>query len=314
MFPAFQGLDVFRKQLAAYPGEFSEKASRVDGGGRVLLPSSCLAELATMNVVYPLQFCIRSRQATCYAGVLEFNADNGIVIMPLWMFSALMLQPGDTVSLETCVLPPGKLVKLRPQQMSFIQLSDPKHVLEMHLSQYPVLTRGTSIVLQYLDREFVIDVIDITDENDRSVQAISTVRADAQATELKVEFERPLDMPTSPTEEEKAVPQGVNVIGSGDALDFTPFVFKPPTIAKSKETAEGEGTKQQEQEEDKSKSGFVPFAGGGRRLNGKPVVSASPVPVEEEKKKSTEKTADEKAREAREKRFQAFSGTGRSLR
>ncbi|ORC85552.1 putative ubiquitin fusion degardation protein [Trypanosoma theileri] len=310
MFPAFHGLDVFRKQLAAYPGEFTEKASRVDGGGRVLLPSSCLAELATMNVVYPLQFCIRSRQATCYAGVLEFNSDNGIVIMPQWMFSALMLQPGDTVSLETCVLPPGKLIKLRPQQMSFIQLSDPKHVLEMHLSQYPVLTKGTSIVLQYLDREFIIDVIDITDENDRSVEAISTVRADAQATELKVEFERPLDMPPSPTKEEAIVPQGVNVIGTGDGLDFTPFVFKPPTIAKDKDATEMEGSKQQ-QEEEKSKPGFVPFAGGGRRLNDRSGAPVSSVPVE---KKSTEKTDDEKAREAREKRFQAFSGTGRSLR
>ncbi|KEG10292.1 putative ubiquitin fusion degardation protein [Trypanosoma grayi] len=304
MHPALGGLDVFRKQLAAYPGEFSERGERVDGGGRVLLPSSCLAELSTMNVAYPLQFCVRSRYGACYAGVLEFNADNGIVIMPLWMFSALMLQPGDTVVLETCVLPPGKLIKLRPQQTSFIQLSNPKQVLEMHLSHYPVLTRGTSIVLQYLDREFVIDVTDITDEADRRVDAISTVRADAQAIELKVEFERPLDMPPSPTEDELPAPQGPNVIGSGEGVEFAPFVFKPPTIGKDKETKDTKATEQQQQQQESPKPAYVPFAGGGRRLNDKPVA-----PVQEQS--AEEKSEDEKVRE---KRFQAFSGVGRSLR
>ncbi|RNF05798.1 ubiquitin fusion degradation protein [Trypanosoma rangeli] len=305
--PIIDGLDVFRKQLAAYPGEFSERGELVDGGGRVLLPSSCLAEISTMNVAYPLQFCIRSRKGVCYAGVLEFNADNGIVIMPLWMFSALLLQPGDTVTLETCVLPPGKLVKLRPQQSSFIQLSDPRKVLEMHLSHYPVLTRGTSIILRYLDREFIIDVTDITNEADRSVEAISTVRADAQATELKVEFERPLDMPLTPPERELPVPEGTNVIGSAEGVEFAPFVLKPPTIVK-KETKGGEAEKQEEK--DQAKPGFIPFMGGGRRVNDKPVAPVASAGEEQ----GVGKTPDEKAREARERRFQAFGGVGRSLR
>ncbi|RNF16003.1 ubiquitin fusion degradation protein [Trypanosoma conorhini] len=311
MYPLIDGLDVFRKQLAAYPGEFSERGETVDGGGRVLLPSSCLAEISTMNVAYPLQFRIRSRSGVCYAGVLEFNADNGVVIMPLWMFSALLLQPGDTVTLETCVLPSGKLVKLRPQQSSFIQLSDPRQVLEMHLSQYPALTRGTSIVLRYLDREFIIDVTDIRDEADCSVEAISTVRADAQATEIKVEFERPLDMPLTPPERELPVPEGSNVIGSAEGVDFAPFVLEPPKIVKEKETTGSEAEKQEGNEQ--AKPGFVPFMGSGRRVNDKlvaPAASAGERPC-------GEKTPEEKAREAREareRRFQAFGGAGRSRR
>ncbi|KAF5226323.1 putative ubiquitin fusion degradation protein [Trypanosoma cruzi] len=308
MYPVLESLDVFRKQLAAYPGEFSERGELVDGGGRVLLPSSCLAEISTMNVAYPLQFCIRSRHSVCYAGVLEFNADNGIVIMPLWMFSALLLQPGDTVSLETCVLPSGKLVKLRPQQSSFIHLSDPRQVLEMHLSHYPVLTRGTSIMLHYLDRDFIIDVIDITDELDRSVDAISTVRADAQATELKVEFERPLDMPLTPSENELPVQEGTNVIGTAEGVEFAPFVLKRPTIVKEKEEKSTETTNREGK--DQTKPGFVPFTGGGRRVNDKPV---APV-VSEGERQGVEKTPDERAREARERRFKAFGGVGRSLR
>lgn len=308
MYPGLGALDVFRTKLAAYPGEFSEKRERVDGGGRVLLPSSCLAELTTMNVAYPLQFRIRFRNRVCYAGVLEFDADNGIVIMPSWMFSALLLKPGDTVALETCTLPQGKLVKLRPHQSSFLQLSDPRQVLEMYLNQYPVLTRGTSIVLHYLERDFVIDVMDITDGADRSVDAISTVRADAQATELKVEFERPLDMPSTPEEEELPVQQGTNVIGSADGLEFSPFVFEPPTIvknAKSKDPKEDE----QRASEREAKPGFVPFAGDGRRMGDTTAASSSKDAGG--RGNIAEKTPEERAREVRERRLQLFRNAQR---
>ncbi|EAN78185.1 ubiquitin fusion degradation protein, putative [Trypanosoma equiperdum] len=298
MYPGKESPEIFRGSLRAFPSVFASTDAKINSGSRVILPPTCLQKLSTMRVAYPLQFKLRNgkRGVTCYAGVLEFSAEEGHIVMPAWMFTAMGLCEGSTVAIETCTLPPGGLIKLRPQESNFLQLSNPKNVLEMRLSDYPVLTKGTSIVLDYLDRDFVIDVISITDDTGKSVDAISTVRADTQATELKVEFERPLDMPPSPTESERQMPQGGNIIGADDAVEFAPFVLQPPTIGNQPQPAR---TKQPKEE---AKAAFVPFMGVGRRIDGKSTV---------EEKSDTgghrvAKTQEEMAQEAREMRLKAF--------
>nr|CCC93892.1 putative ubiquitin fusion degradation protein [Trypanosoma congolense IL3000] len=303
-----KAVDVFEKRLRAFSSNFAPDSSKIDGGGRVLLPPGCLEELSKKSVAYPLQFRIEYNGRVCYGGVLEFIAEEGTIIMPDWMFSTLMLEPNKTVSIKTCTLLPGSLVKLRPQQSQFIELSDPRYVLEMHLSQYPVLTRGTTIVLNYLDIEFLIDVIDITNDAGQSLEAISTVRADSQATEVKVVFERPLDMPPSPTEREPEAFFATDTNDSNNALNFSPLEFTPPTIgggvaggANMKNT---DYPKEKEKEEEKKPS-FIPFVGKGCRLN-EGTNSAGGITSSNH---SVHKTPEELALEVREKRLKALART-----
>ncbi|KAG8347740.1 putative ubiquitin fusion degradation protein [Trypanosoma vivax] len=246
-------IESYQKHLSVFTSLYVDNVSPIESSARVLLPFDCLAELSSKSVPYPLQFRIRSGFKTCYAGVLDFTAPTGIIIVPQWMMPALGVEVGDTVLIETCVLSPGKLIKLRPQESSFIELSDPRQVLEMRLNEYPVLTKGTSIVLQYAGHDFIIDVIDILDEAGNTVDAISTVRADAEATELKVEFERPLDMPPSPKEMPITKLENYE---TKPVVDLSGVDFKPPTI-----------TGKAQVESIATTTTHTPFSGLGRRIN-----------------------------------------------
>ncbi|GET93755.1 ubiquitin fusion degradation protein, putative [Leishmania tarentolae] len=214
----------------------SVNQQRINYGSRVLLPSSVLDDLCRITMVYPLQFeIITPGKKRVYAAVLEFNAQAGSVVLPDWMFQHLGLSCTMVVKVQSCSLPPGLLVKLRPHQKALVMFENPRHILELRLSQYPVLTRGTTIVISYVDHEFQLDLVDIIDMKQELVDGILTVRADGAPVELKVDFERPLDMPPSPPDtpiSAVASPTGANVIGASSptGVQFQPFNFRPPTL------------------------------------------------------------------------------------
>ncbi|CAG9584211.1 putative ubiquitin fusion degradation protein [Leishmania major strain Friedlin] len=218
---------------------------RINYGSRVLLPSSVLDDLCRITMVYPLQFeIITPAKKRVYAAVLEFNAQAGSVVLPDWMFQHLGLCGTMVVKVQSCSLPPGSLVKLRPHQKALVMFENPRHLLELRLAQYPVLTKGTTIVISYVDREFQLDLVDIIDMKQEFVNGILTVRADGAPVELKVDFERPLDMPPSPPEtpiSAVASPTGANVIGASSptGVQFQPFNFRPPSLTDGPKVAAG---------------------------------------------------------------------------
>lgn len=59
----------------------------VEVGGKVLLPSSALHDLTLRNIEYPLTFSLESQRTgkKTHAGVLEFIAPEGRVILPRWV-------------------------------------------------------------------------------------------------------------------------------------------------------------------------------------------------------------------------------------
>lgn len=283
--------DIFQTQLVAVSAS-SAGLAKLNDGGRVMLPATVLEAISKLTMVFPLQFKITAfRQKPVYAAVLEFNAEMGTTVLPDWMFQQLQLRHNTPVKVETCNLGEGHIVKLQPHNKAFIQLQDPRLVLEKHLVNYPILFKGACIVIKYAGREFVIDVVDILDKRDRSVDAVLTARADAQATELKVEFDRPLDMPPSPTNEVTQVASplaGSNVIVGDGSVQFTPFTYKPPSLTSP-------STAVPPVETPPASPAFTPFAGGGRRLNDKPAPSHEP-------------------KQAMQEKLKAFEGQGRRLR
>ncbi|KAL7707240.1 ubiquitin fusion degradation protein [Lotmaria passim] len=237
-------LEGYETRLAAVAAS-TVNQHRINYGSRVLLPSSVLDDLCRITMVYPLQFeIITPARKRVYAAVLEFNAQAGSVVLPDWMFEHLGLKGTTIVKVQSCSLPPGSLIKLRPHQKALVMFENPRHLLELRLAQYPVLTKGATIVISYLDREFQLDITDIIDMKQSSVNGILTVRADGAPVELKVDFERPLDMPPSPPEESLqpvASPTGSNVIGASSptGVQFQPFNFKPPSLTNDSSKAAG---------------------------------------------------------------------------
>jgi ubiquitin fusion degradation protein 1 len=97
-----------------------------------MLPPSALRQLSQLEIAYPMLFEItnHSNGRKLHCGVLEFIANEGSVLMPHWMMQNLGIEHGDLVKVESATLPKGTYVKLRPQTKAFIDIANPKAVLE----------------------------------------------------------------------------------------------------------------------------------------------------------------------------------------
>ncbi|GMK59362.1 hypothetical protein CspeluHIS016_0703770 [Cutaneotrichosporon spelunceum] len=132
-------------------------------GGKIIMPPSALARLTSLDIDGPWTFCLRNPRNPhvnqTHAGVLEFIADDpGIVYLPAWMMQTLQLNEGDPIRLTGTELPKGKFVKIQAQSVDFLQVSDPKAVLESALRAYSALTKGDIIEITYnsLTFEFLV--------------------------------------------------------------------------------------------------------------------------------------------------------------
>ncbi|MBE7180433.1 MAG: ubiquitin fusion degradation UFD1 family protein, partial [Terriglobus roseus] len=115
--------------IAMMPGPERE---HLNHGGKVFLPASALDKLTRLHITYPMLFELINGAAgkQSHAGVLEFTAEEGKVYAPYWLMQALALEPGDLVQVKSTDLPSGTFIKLQPQSPAFLDISDPKAVLE----------------------------------------------------------------------------------------------------------------------------------------------------------------------------------------
>ena len=73
-------------------------------------------------------------------GIQEFSAPPGVVYIPYHVMEGLGIDQGDTVTIELTSPPDGSYIKLQPHKTEFINLYDPKAILEKVLSKdYPVV-------------------------------------------------------------------------------------------------------------------------------------------------------------------------------
>ena len=104
----------------------------------------------------------------------------------------LDLENGDPIHIQGARLPKGKFVKLQPQTVDFLEISDPKAVLEQALRNYPTLTPGNIIEISYNCLTFEILIMEVQPD----AEGISIFETD-----LEVDFAPPKGYvePTPPT-------------------------------------------------------------------------------------------------------------------
>ncbi|CAA7271622.1 unnamed protein product [Cyclocybe aegerita] len=169
--------------MAMLPGRERENVSY---GGKVIMPPSALANLTNLDLESPWMFQLRNPAnpaASTHAGVLEFIAQEGVVHLPYWMMKTLRLNEGDNVRITGTELPKGKLVKLQAQTVHFLEISDPKAVLEQALRNFSALTQGDIIEISYNSIIFGLLVM----ETKPGGEGISVLDTD-----LEVDFAPPL--------------------------------------------------------------------------------------------------------------------------
>jgi Ubiquitin fusion-degradation protein len=109
----------------------------------------------------------------------------------------LLLEPGDLVQIKSTDLPPGQFIKLQAQSTSFLDISDPKAVLENVFRNFSCLTKGDVFTFHYNDQVYEMAVLEAKPANEKN--AISVLETD-----LEVDFAPPVGY------EEPKVPSGVS--------------------------------------------------------------------------------------------------------
>ncbi|KJA27115.1 hypothetical protein HYPSUDRAFT_132045 [Hypholoma sublateritium FD-334 SS-4] len=182
--------------MAMLPGRERENVSY---GGKIIMPQSSLANLTNLDIESPWMFQLRNPTnpaASTHAGVLEFIAEEGVVHLPYWMMKTLRLNEGDPIRITGAELAKGKLVKLQAQSVHFLEISDPKAVLEQSLRNFSALTQGDIIEISYNSIVFGLLVME-TKPGGAGINVVDT--------DLEVDFAAPLGY-VEPERPKKAPP------------------------------------------------------------------------------------------------------------
>jgi len=254
----------------------------VDDGDKIFLPPSALDKLARMNVEYPMLFEVQSPQIEkkTHCGVLEFSAEEGWCYMPFWMMQNLLVDEGSLVTVKNVSLPKATFVKLRAQSCDFLDVSNPRALLEVALRKFTCLTVGDTICIPHGGAKFYLDVREVEPSGAASIIE----------TDCSVDFEEPLGYQDSKYgkaerefKEKKEAKEAAGTTAGG--------VVRAAQKARSEPTAADIA----------AANAFQPFSGTAKRIDGKIAASVreakmartdSPPKVKEETKESAEaKTA-----------------------
>ncbi|KAI1280510.1 Ubiquitin recognition factor in ER-associated degradation protein 1 [Halotydeus destructor] len=205
----------------------------VEKGGKIIMPPSALDQLTRLNIVYPMLFKLTNINTgrMTHSGVLEFVADEGKVYLPYWMMRNLLLDEGSMIRIESTSLPVAEYSKFQPQSVDFLDITNPKAVLENALRNFACLTKGDVIAIDYNSKLYELCVLET-----KPGEAVSIIECD-----MNVEFEAPVGY-----KEPTRVTAASSESGSFEDVDS-----------------------QMVSDDDEGDASRVPFAGIGNRLDGK---------------------------------------------
>lgn len=213
--PVGQSMRGFKEYYRCYPVVMMSGPDRqhANYGGKIFLPASALDQLTRSHITYPMLFELINGEEgkTAHAGVLEFVAEEGRVYLPQWLMVGLSLEPGDLLQIKSTDLPPGKFIKLQPQSPSFLDISDPRAVLENAFRNFSCLTKNDVFQFHYNDETYDIKVLEIKPDNDH--HAIVTMETD-----LEVDFATPLGYKAPERTSGTSTPRTAAGIPHGGAL------------------------------------------------------------------------------------------------
>lgn len=246
----------FEVTYSCYSMAFAGRAN-LEEGDKILLPPSALDTLARMNVQYPMLFELSNLRhgKRTHCGVLEFSAEEGRCYIPFWMMQNLLLEEGGFINVKNVSLKLAKFVKFRPQSVDFLDISNPRAVLEKTLRKYTCVTVGDQICIHYLDRKYFLEVREVDPDGAASIIE----------TDCNVDFDEPVGY----QEYEKKMKQQA----AASQKEQKPVPI-PRNLQKAKyEDADLEASSKQ----------FKPFTGAPQRIDGKSPSIKSDSPTVESK-------------------------------
>ena len=164
--------------------------ARIIIGDKIILPVSILDTLITMEVQYPMTFEIITNQTKTHCGVLEFTAEEGTCFIPSWIMRNLYINDGDSIYIRNVALQKASFIKFKPD-ITFLDLSDPRAILEYILRSFSCVTIGDKLTFEYNNKEYILEVTEV-----KPKKACCIIEAD-----IEVEFDYPDKSIDKPKEE-----------------------------------------------------------------------------------------------------------------
>lgn len=179
----------------------------VDRGGKIILPASALEHLTRLHIQFPMLFKLinKSKNRETHCGVLEFVAEEGRCYLPYWMMKNLLLKEGEIIQVQYTNLGIAKFAKFQPQSVDFLEITNPKAVLENSLRNFATLTKGDVISINYNEKNYELCILEVRPGN-----AVSIIECD-----MDVDFAPPVgyqepDYKAMQAEENKPKTSGYN--------------------------------------------------------------------------------------------------------
>jgi len=153
---------IFQEQYHCYSVAYADKA-HLEKGDKILLPPSAFDSLARLQVDYPMLFRLESsdKGTMTHSGVLEFTAEEGSCYIPFWMMQNLLIEEGALLTITNVSLPKATFVKLQPQHVDFLEISNPRAVLEHALRNFSCVTKGDVICVPYNSRNYHFELREV---------------------------------------------------------------------------------------------------------------------------------------------------------
>lgn len=92
------------------------------------------------------------------------------------MMQTLKLDVGDMIQIKTTSLELAKLVKLQPQSVKFLEVSDPRAVLENAFRNFAAVTKGDVFAFEYNGEIYEMAVLDVKPETPK--MGVSMIETD----------------------------------------------------------------------------------------------------------------------------------------
>jgi ubiquitin fusion degradation protein 1 len=248
------------------------------------------------------------------------------------MMQTLGLDVGDMIQVKTTSLELARLVKLQPQSVRFLDITDPRSVLEKAFRNFAALTKGDLFTFEYLDEIYEVKVVDVKPQTEK--MGVSMIETD-----VSVEFEAPVgyveperqprgsgtSTPRSTGPAAHGVPPGGLLRSQGtmaQAINYAAIAPGAQTESAGNFVGEGhrlssakKGAKASEKSTTTTPTVVLPKASVPKGRNGAPAPLRLPpnklflgypiVPL---------KTAEDKAKEAENAKQPHFAGRGQTLR
>lgn len=184
IFPEMVPGNKFSNKYRCYSVTMLGEREDVERGGKIIMPPSALDTLTRLNIQYPMLFKLsnKSQNRDTHCGVLEFVADEGRIYIPYWMMRNLLLEEGGLVEVENVSLQVATFAKFQPQSADFLDITNPKAVLENALRNFACLSQGDVLAIKYNDKIYELCVLET-----KPGQAVSIIECD-----MNVDFAPPV--------------------------------------------------------------------------------------------------------------------------